>query len=270
MQTSANLTWFAVTGQWNQAQVSYDPRIYSDFMPVFWQARLNQPVANPYRSTVIGNVHDFFFPLYPATQAKDPVDQILRLTTCTGATAGGTGRTIVRVNQYAIYGTRGEWLAKRLRLLWQQGCNLSIIYSVASRPVLSILRNGAGRGPIPMRQSVITDGYGTIVKYDHSKSLTIVGHWASSPAAYVTFSGSANWANLALGSDEQMQLIGDRATALAYLRNFLITWRQPSAHMPGYGVLPHITGRVIPTFARDVPVDEPTWGKGVFKYMSPD
>ncbi len=181
------------------------------------------------------------------TPALDPVYQILNGVTCYGATAGGTGQTRINVNQYAIYGERGEWLARKLRYLWEHKCSVSIIYSVSSRPVLSILRSHSGRGPIPMRQSVITDGYGTIVKYNHSKWMTIIGHWGTSPAAYVTFSGSANWANLALGGDEQMQRIVGRTEAVRYLRNFAATWRQGSSHMPGYGVLPKITGRVMPT-----------------------
>ena len=121
-----------------------------------------------------------------------------------------------------------------------------------------------------MRQSVITNGYGVIMKYNHSKWMTIVGNWAGHPDAYLTFTGSANWGPLALGSDEQMQRILGRSEAAAHLVNFAQTWRQGSSHMPGYGVLPNITGRVIPQFARDVPADEPTWGKGVFKYMTPD
>ncbi len=65
----------------------------------------------------------------------------------------------------------------------------------------------AGRGPIPMRQSVIRNAYGEIVKYNHSKWMTITGHWGSSRRAYVVFPGSSNWGNLAFSSDEQIQQI---------------------------------------------------------------
>ena len=269
-QTSMNLTTFAVSGQWNQAQVTYSPNIYRDYATVFAQSRYNRPLPDPYRSVVFGGVHDFFFPRYQHAPGYDPVNQILKLVGCTGATAGGTGRTRINIIQYAMYGERGVWLARSLRYLWEHGCSVSILYSVASRPVLSILRNGSGRGPIPMRQSVITDGYGTIVKYNHSKWMTIVGRWHNNPAAYLAFSGSANWADLALGDDEQMQLIQDRTDVLSYLHDFAVTWSQPSSHQPGYGVLPTIEGRVIPTFARDVPASKPAWGKGIFKYMTPD
>jgi hypothetical protein len=270
VQTSMNLTTFAQTGQWNQAQVSHSARVYQDFYSIFRQARLARPLPNPYHVKDFGSVVDFFFPRYGVTPALDPVYQTLNGVTCYGATAGGTGQTRINVIQYAIYGPRGEWIAQKLRYLWEHKCSVSIIYSVASRPVLAILRSHSGRGPIPMRQSVITDGYGTIVKYNHSKWMTIVGHWGTKPDAYVTFSGSANWANLAAGSDEQMQRIYGRTEVVKYLANFAQTWAQRSSHMPGYGVLPAITGRVIPYFARDVPAGEPAWGKGIFKYMTPD
>ncbi len=271
VQTSMNLTTFASSGQWNQAQVTYSPAVWNDFYVIFRQSRLNRPVAQPYRVKRYGYLVDYFFPRYGVTPATDPVSSILNgVSSCYGATAGGTGRTRINIIQYAIYGARGEWIARRLRYLWEHGCSVAIIYSVASRPVLAILRSGSGRGAIPMRQSVITDGYGTIVKYNHSKWMTIVGRWGTKPDAYVTFSGSANWANLALGDDEQMQRIDGRATAAAHLSNFAATWAQSSSHLPGYGVLPEITGRMIPFFGRDVPETAPTWGRGVFKYMTPD
>ena len=37
---------------------------------------------------------------------------------------------------YAIYAARGEWIAQKLRSLWHAGCDVSIIYSVTTRPVL--------------------------------------------------------------------------------------------------------------------------------------
>lgn len=271
VQTSMNLTTFAVSGQWNEATVWHSGLVYDDYYGIFRQARLNRPQVQPYSAKALGTaVVDYFFPRYGITPAGDPVYQALAPITCYGATAGGTGATRINIIQYAIYGSRGEWIARRLRQLWEHGCSVSIIYSVASRPVLQILRNGSGRGAIPMRQSVITDGYGTIVKYNHSKWMTIVGHWGRQRDAYVTFDGSANWANLAAGSDEQMQRVLGRNEALRHLITFTTTWNQPSSHLPGYGVLPNITGRVIPTFARDVPQGEPEWGKGVFKYMTPD
>ncbi len=181
--------------------------------------------------------------------------------------APGEEQTRIRIIQYAMYGDRGEWIAKKLRYLWNHGCDLGIIYSVSSRPVLSILRNGSGRGPVPMRQSVVKDNWGNIVKYNHSKWMTITGHWGSSTGAFVTFTGSANWARLAFGSDEQMQSVIGRTNALRYWSTFVKTWRQGSSRLPSFGrVIPG--GRMLP--AADVPEDAPTFGRGVFRHLTQD
>ena len=96
---------------------------------------------------------------------------------CTGPRWHAGDRTRIRIIQYSLYGDRGVWIAKKLRQLWNQGCDIKMIYSVSSRPVIQILRNGSGRGPIPLRQSVITNSHREIVKYNHSKWMTITGHY---------------------------------------------------------------------------------------------
>ncbi len=189
--------------------------------------------------------------------------QVLNQTRCTGSTAGSNGRTKIRVINYAIYDSRGVWLAKKLRSLWNAGCDVSIIYSLSTRPVLAILRNGSGRGPVPMRQSVITNGKREIVKYNHSKWMTIAGNWGGSTATYLTYAGSTNWSNAAFGNDEQIQLINAYGTTRAHMLNFNRTWAQRSSHAPGYGVRPR-EARLLP------PGNTIPFGKGAFKYLSPN
>ena len=118
-----------------------------------------------------------------------------------------------------------------------------------------------------MRQSVVKDSWGNLVKYNHSKWMTITGHWSSSTGAFLTFTGSANWARLAFGSDEQMQTVLGRANALRYWATFAKTWRQGSSRLPSFGrMIPG--GRMLPE--ADVPEDSPTFGRGVFRHMSQD
>ena len=71
--------------------------------------------------------------------------QALSGVRCRYAKPGSTrkGRTKIRIVQYAMHGTRGIWIAKRLRKLRNAGCNIAIIYSVASRPVRDILAQSA-------------------------------------------------------------------------------------------------------------------------------
>ena len=277
VQTSMNLTWMAYWGQWNQAQVMHSARVYQDFDAIFRQARLAQPLAQPYHVASLGPVVNYFFPRPQATVSQDPVMQTLNAVTCTGATAGsGSGRTSIRVAQYATYGDRGVWIAKKLRQLWNSGCDVAIIYAVSSRPVLSILRSKAGRGAVPMRQSVVTDPWGNIVKYNHSKWMTITGHWGSNRAAYVVFSGSANWANLAFGDDEQMQRVLSRPEVLRYLATFAKTWKQRTSNPPKAGrvttfgrTIGAVTAESADGVPEDIP-DEPVFGEGIYRYLPPD
>jgi hypothetical protein len=267
VQTSMNLTWMAYWGQWNEAHVIHSYRMYADFDLVFRQTRNARPLAQPYRATSIYPYVNYFFPRPRAKPLQDPVMQNLNAVNCRGATVGnGNGRTMIRIVQYAIYGDRGVWIAKKLRYLWEAGCDIAIIYAVTSRPVLDILRNPSRRGPIPMRQSVTTDGWGNIVKYNHSKWMTIAGHWGVSTAAYMTFNGSANWAPLAFGDDEQMQRILSRTQSLRHLAAFAKTWRQPTSKPPA-------AGRVT-SFGRTVaapPIEEePTFGQGIYRYLPED
>jgi hypothetical protein len=273
VQASGNLTTMAFTGQWNEAQAMYSKRAYSDFYAVFRQAAVGVAIGKPYHVGNMGSVVSYFFPRPGATAAMDPVMQTLNAVHCTGATTGnGTGRTTIRVIQYAIYGDRGEWIAKKLRAQWEAGCDIAIIYSVASRPVLTILRKRSGRGAVPMRQSVVKDGWGNLVKYNHSKWMTITGHWGSSTAAYVTFNGSANWADLAFGDDEQMVRTLGRTSALLHLSAFGKTWRQRTSRTPSSGRVMAF-GRAPGFSDADVPLDipeQPTFGEGIYRYLPAD
>jgi len=278
VQTSMNLTARAAWGQWNQAQVMHDARVYTDFMRVFQQARLGRQVAEPYHVAVVGpNVVHYFFPRPQATATQDPIMQNLDAVSCTGATSGSRGgRTQIRIIQYAIYGDRGVWISKKLRSLWSAGCDVAILYSVASRPVLRLLRNKSGRGPVPMRQSVVKDPWGNIVKYNHSKWLTVVGRFGSSTGAHVTISGSANWANLAFGDDEQMQRISSSREASRHVSAFAKTWRQKSSSPPpdsaglgrirGFGRVPGVSSA---DTMESIP-EEPVFGRGIYRYLTED
>ncbi|MEO5651966.1 MAG: phospholipase D-like domain-containing protein [Marmoricola sp.] len=274
--TSMNLTRFAYTGQWNQAQVVKNAAVHADFMSIFRQTRKGGSVRNPYHVKTIGAYQNIFFPLYNADASDDPVMQILNRTVCAGATSGGTnGRTKIRVIQYAMYGERGVWIAKKLRSLWNSGCDVKIIYSVSSRPVVSLLRNKSGRGAIPMRQSVIRNSSGDIVKYNHSKWMTVTGHWTPSTSAWITFTGSANWSTFAFTGDEQMQRISSRSQAQRYLATFEKTWKQRTSQVPPYGRVT-TSGRLLPNAVTSdedplvaaAPDGDIPFGSGIYKYMT--
>jgi len=132
VQTSMNLTQFAMDGQWNQATTMWSKPVYDEFLTIFNESAHNRNLGNSaYRRYTIPNVASIFFP--GGGLNRDPVLQALSQVHCTGAQSGGVrGRTRIRVIQYAIYETRGNAIAKRLRQLWNAGCNVGIIYSVTS------------------------------------------------------------------------------------------------------------------------------------------
>jgi phosphatidylserine/phosphatidylglycerophosphate/cardiolipin synthase-like enzyme len=261
-QSSMNLTSFAWHGQWNQAQVTINPSVYAAFMAIFREMRPTTYNASPYRDYVTGGIENIFFPDLAWNSQTDPVLRMLNQTRCTGSGVYD-GHTRIRIIQYAIYQSRGEAIAKKLRQLWNAGCDIQIIYSVTTRPVLSILRNGSGRGPIPMKESIIRGSDGTIAKYNHSKWMTIGGNYGGRPGQWKTISGSANWANLALYSDEQMQIVDGYPTAAAYNTNFSTTWAQKTSGPPTLAYIAE--GRVLPLPEHDIP-----WGKGIYKHMDQD
>ena len=263
MQTSMNLTRFAYQGQWNQATAMWNEGVYNYFSQVFELSRRKENGGRPHLQTN-GAVTSIFFPR--ASLSNDVILRALNNTRCKGATAGGiNGRTRVRLINYAIYQDRGTAIAKRLRQLWNGGCNVAIIYSVTSRPVLSILRSRSGRGPVPMRQSVIKNRRGEIVKYNHSKWLAISGVYSGrGHGAYTTLPGSSNWANLSYTSDEQTQQIFDATWTRPYFSNFATTWSQGTSRPPSYGRV-GVGARAL----NSIP-EQPTWGEGQYKYLSPE
>ena len=274
MQTSMNLTRMGFEGQWNHATTTWRYKVYRAFSRMFAESRRDRVSSNQYRRFMSGSVHSIFFPRPGTTARYDPIMRALRYVHCKNTLAGGDGnhRTRIRVIQYAMYNNRGVWIAKRLKRLWNAGCNVKMIYAVTSRPVLRILRSRAGRGPIPMRQSVIRNAYGQIVKYNHSKWMTITGHWGSSRRAYAVIAGSSNWGNLAFSSDEQIQQLRSRAHTRAFLAAFTKTWKQRTSRRPGSSRV-HSFGRILPgatDTAGELIPEEPVFGEGIYKYLPED
>ena len=143
-----------------------------------------------------------------------------------------------------------------------------MIYSVVTRPVLQIMRNRSGRGPIPMRQSVTKNSAGEIDKYNHSKWMTITGRWDGSSSAWVTFNGSANWSLAAFGNDEQMQRIRSVGQTRSYLLTFQRTWNQKTSKKPPHARF-SASGRALPD-SREFPRARRPGARGPTSTCSPD
>jgi phospholipase D-like protein len=260
---SANLTDFAVTNQWNQMNtVTGDKAVYDEAVNVFTQMYHDAPA--PYVETHFPSLTSYYYPRGRVSPSNDFMVQALAPVRCKGAVnAGKGGRTIVKIAMYAWYQNRGKWLAKRVRQLWQQGCQVQIVYAISSNPVKSILYSPAGRGRIPMRQILLTNTQGTPIYYLHDKWVSITGNYAGVPNNSVSFQGSFNFADLGFSSDEQFQMIPGRDVYDRFAHDFKLLWTDRQARAPSpVSKIPTIEGRYSQ--------DDLRLGTGVYRYMDAD
>lgn len=205
---SNNATDLAAFYQWNDLYTVIDnPTMYAEFEAVFAQMRKDKPYKQPYLSFEHpeASLTTYFYPFRgEVLPPGDPVLDELDKVQCTGATGGtGTGgNTKIRIAQTSMHSARGLAIAKKLRELWQAGCDVKVVYAVFGNNVLKILRSTT-RGAVPIRQIAQDfDLDGVYDRYLHLKDLAISGVYDGNTAAEVTFNGSANYTSVALASDE--------------------------------------------------------------------
>ena len=177
--------------------------------------------------------------------------------------AGKGGHTIIKIAMYAWYQERGKWLAKRVRQLWNQGCQIQIVYAISSDPVKKILYSPSGRGRIPMRQILLTNKDFTPIYYLHDKWVTITGNYGGVPDNSLSWQGSFNFSDLGFSSDEQFQMLRGRAVYNSFARDFTLLWTDRQARAPSpISTIPTVEGRYT---QNDLQL-----GTGVYRYMEAD
>lgn len=217
INTSANATDVSATRQWNDAYtVRNSSRLYGAFMSIFTEMWRDRAVRSPYRRIALGSLTAEFFPYQGSGATGDPALRHLNRVMCKGARNTRSGRTVIRVAMTSWHGERGKRIAWRVRRLQNAGCDIKVIYGVAGREVLRILRRG-GPKPVPLRQ-IAQDWNedGVYDRYLHSKVLTIRGRYGSNSRANVTVNGSANWSPAALASDEVVYTLTKRWVVTRY------------------------------------------------------
>jgi hypothetical protein len=268
MTGSANLTDFAVSNQWNQMNtVSGNKQVYDGAVRIFTQMYRDTPARPQYveetYSTYPG-FRAFFYPRGAVSPANDFILRALAPVRCRGAVnAARGGRTIVKIAMYAWYQQRGKWLAKRVRQLWDQGCQVQIVFAISSNPVKKILYSPSGRGRIPMRQILLTNRRHVPIYYLHDKWVAITGNYAGNPSNSVSFQGSFNFSDLGFSSDEQFQMIPGRGVYNRFARDFGLLWKDRQARAPSpISMIPTIEGRYTQ--------DDLRLGRGKYRYMDAD
>jgi hypothetical protein len=265
MSGSANLTDFAVTNQWNQMNTVIDQAVFNEAVTIFTQMYLDRPARPQYVETHFPNLTSYYYPRGAVSPANDFMMKALAPVRCTGAlNAGKNGRTIVKIAMYAWYQQRGQWLAKRVRQLWQQGCQVQIVFAISSNPVKKILYSPSGRGRIPMRQILLTNKNHVPIYYLHDKWVSITGNYAGVRSNSVSFQGSFNFSDLGFKSDEQFQMIPGRAAYNRFARDFGLLWTDRQARAPS-------PISKIPTIGEArYSQDDLRLGTGVYRYMDAD
>jgi phosphatidylserine/phosphatidylglycerophosphate/cardiolipin synthase-like enzyme len=234
MTGSANLTNFAVTGQWNQTNtVAGNQVIYDQALEIFHQMVADKPAVPQYVEQHTPEYWMYYFPRGRLGPDYDFVMSLLRNTKCTGAVnAGANGHTVIRFAMYAWYENRGRWLAKKVRQLWQQGCNIQIVYGIMGNAIKNELYSPSGRGRIPMRQILLANKAGDPIYYIHDKYIAFSGHLGDDPTTTLALQGSFNFSDLGFRSDENFQRLNGRNQYKAYRTDFDLLWRDPQARAP--------------------------------------
>ncbi|CAB4745498.1 unannotated protein [freshwater metagenome] len=227
IQGSANLTTASAANQWNEIYTYVGrTKLYDFAEEIFDEMWLDQPRKNAYRAFEGNRYSLYFSPYYGKDFKGDPVQKAMDDIRCFGAENAGNanGRTIVRSAPDVIRGQRGNIAARRLKALWDQGCDVRVAYTVMGVEAKRILTAGGGRGPVPIRHLVQDfDGDGDFDNYFHLKVLTINGRLGADRTAHVTFNGSANTSDGASRSDEQIGKLVGRRNTLLYQR-FIDRW----------------------------------------------
>lgn len=205
IQGSANFTVASTSNQWNDIYTHRgNPAVWRFYKKIFREAAQDRRARRPYREK---SFRDFRLVQFPQVgkRAPDPVMQTLNKVHCRRATNTKSGRTRIRIAPDVIRQNRGMQLGRKIRSLWDNGCDVRIGYTVMGIDVGRMLRQDTGRGPVPMKHLVQDfNGDGQFDNYFHLKAMSIVGNWGRQRANHVLVNGSANWSSMAKVSDENV------------------------------------------------------------------
>jgi phosphatidylserine/phosphatidylglycerophosphate/cardiolipin synthase-like enzyme len=173
--------------------------------------------------------------------SQDNVVRRLRAVRCRTVRGYGTAdhRTVVRIMEYAVYGSRGITVAREIARLKARGCDVMVIGSVFSKQVKGIIQ-GAG---IPLRMAdwsfalripAEEDGLGGWGPrfYAHFKAMMVDGGFDGEPTKSV-WTGSENWSGISFANEEVIVRFTDPSYYRAYFAQFNKLWRGRATHRAG-------------------------------------
>ena len=194
MSSSANLTGSAASNQYNDMYtITERKKPYNVSIKVFNEAAQDRPA--PWRGYKDGTIMGWFT---PNKGRPDLPYQMLNAVKCHGARGAGIrGRTAIRIAQDVFNGNRGAKIARRIKALHRNGCNVRIVYSQMAGQSRAIL---AG---VPKNHLVSDrDGDGAFDIYLHMKAMSISGYFGKDRGTRIVFNGTANFSGIGLIADE--------------------------------------------------------------------
>ncbi|MFL6060131.1 MAG: phospholipase D-like domain-containing protein [Marmoricola sp.] len=255
MSGSGNFTDFAAKGQWNQLYTDTNNQaVYDSVNRVFISMKHDVPAKPRELALKFPTTTYFFTPMAAPEAVYDFVWQGLRQVQCTGTSIKG-GRTKIRISMYTWRDRRGDWMAKQVRKLWNEGCDVRIIYAIMGNRNKAILYSPKGRGRIPMRQTIQVDDLHRPVWYLHQKYIVIGGHVGTTPTTYQVYQGSFNFSDLGMRSDENMQLLNGYSNYAPFMADFNQVWVQPETRAPN---------------PNSYVLQEDRLGQGLYQFMEPN
>jgi phosphatidylserine/phosphatidylglycerophosphate/cardiolipin synthase-like enzyme len=239
MTGSANLTGNAALHQFNDLLIKADaPNLYDGMLDLFGELRRDRTATPLFEHKRLGDYQLWVMKHPRTTEKNDPVMDILRRVQCQGATGGtGThGHTKIRVSMHSWNGDRGTYIARRLRNLYAQGCDVRVMWSLGGSGMKRAIGTPTPRGTVPRH----SDGYNTdcdelheVDMYSHQKYMTISGHYGDDRSASYVFTGSSNWTPQGISGDELILRAPGPHLVAQWNRNFDFIWNHRSRAVGG-------------------------------------
>lgn len=228
---SANLTGFGANMQWNDMfTVNRNFALRDLYTKIFEQLVRDRKVSQPYVVSNAGGYQSHFYPHPNTTESNDPEMQRLNQVSCRASSGTGTsGHTVIRIIMYGWNTSRGEYLAQKTADLARHGCNIHAILSDGGGRVVRILKAGGVRvksADLDLNGNP-NDGFENkgYELFTHEKWMALSGGFGKNHASNYVWTGSANWAGLAMLNDEVTIRVPGRGPFTKYQANFDYIWK---------------------------------------------
>lgn len=227
VQGSQNLTLAAARNQWNEVYTYVDDEDMYDFASRIHREMWKDKASTGWAAHEGSKNSLYFSPRKGDDYHGDPLLDALKKVECHGAVNAGNanGRTIIRSAPDVFRGDWGMRVARQLKKLWNNGCDIRIGYTIIGIDVKRLLQSHVGRGPVPLRHLVQDfNGDGIFDRYFHTKVWTINGVMGKNRTAFWAQNGSSNVSDLAAKSDENVGVFVDRRSVTRRYQRFVDRW----------------------------------------------